>query len=182
MAERFGLDLVDDLSHEGVLEQGAGFSFGDAALAHVEECRFVHHAGGGSMCAFDVVGVDFEHGLCVHTCFWRCAEVGVGFLRSGVLGIFLYIDFACEGSDSLVVYDVFVELARGAVGHFVANQRVVVDVLRCAADGASVECDFGILAAQMYVAQVACLSVEEGDAVVLDCAVASFVDIDIAEY
>ena len=38
LAEWLELDLVDDLSHEGVLEQRAGFGFGDAALAHIEEC------------------------------------------------------------------------------------------------------------------------------------------------
>ena len=38
LAERLEFYLVDDLSHEGVLEQRAGFGFGDAALAHIEEC------------------------------------------------------------------------------------------------------------------------------------------------
>ena len=51
------------------------------------------------MGTFDVVGIDLEHGLCVHSCLWRCAEVGVGFLRGDVLGVWGYIYLACKGSD-----------------------------------------------------------------------------------
>ena len=38
LAEWLKFYLVDDLSHEGVLEQRACFCLGYAALAHVEEC------------------------------------------------------------------------------------------------------------------------------------------------
>ena len=120
------------------------------------------------MGTLDVVGIDFEHGLCVHSCLWRCAEVGVGFLRGDVLGVWGYIYLACKGSDGLVVYYIFVEFLRGAVGCFVTYQRVVVDVLGTAADGASVEGDFGVFALQIDVAEVARLSACQGDAVVLD--------------
>ena len=54
------------------------------------------------------------------------------------------------------------------MGCFVSYQRVVVDALGTAADGASVEGDFGVFALQIDVAEVARLSACQGDAVVLD--------------
>ena len=67
------------------------------------------------------------------------------------------------------------------MGHFVTNERVVVDMLRPTANGTAVEGHFGVLTTQIDIAEVASLTIEEGDAVVLDGAVASLMDINIAE-
>ena len=80
LAQWLVFDLVDDLSHEGVLQQGACFGLGDATLTHIEERCLVHHTDCGTVGAFHVVGIDFEHGLGVHAGFFAGAEIGVGFL------------------------------------------------------------------------------------------------------
>ena len=62
-------DVVDDFRHEGLLQQQACLALGDASLAHVEQGGIVELSDSGSMRALHIVGIDFEHGLCVHAGF-----------------------------------------------------------------------------------------------------------------
>ena len=173
--------MVDDLSHESVLKQGARLGFGDATLTHIEEGGFVHHAHRRAVCALHVVSIYLQHGLGVHTGVGRGTEIGVRLLRSGLLSVLVHENLASECADRLVVHDVFIEFVGGAVRHFVTNQCVVVNALRPTSDGTTIQRHLRVLALQIDVAEVAGLSVEERDAVVLHRAVAAFPDIDIRE-
>ena len=77
LSQRFELDLVDDLSHESILEQGACLCFRDATLTHIEEGCFIHHTHCGAMGTLDIVCIDFKHGLGVHSCIGRGTEIEV---------------------------------------------------------------------------------------------------------
>ena len=114
-------------------------------------------------------------------CVGGGTEVGIGLLRGGLLSVFLDKDFAGEGSHGLVIDHVLVEFVGLAVGHLVVDEGIVVNTLLATADGTSVEGDLGVLACEVNVAEVACLSVEEGNAVVLDGAVMPCTQIDVGE-
>jgi hypothetical protein len=63
----------------------------------------------------------------------------------------------------------------------VTYKGVVVYALRSSAYGTSVERHFAVLASQIDIAEVACLTIEKGDAVVLDGAVTPYMDVHVAE-
>ena len=69
VAKGFKGNGIDDLGDKGLLQEQSGLALGDASLAHVEQSGIVELANCGAMRALHVVGIDFEHGLCVHAGF-----------------------------------------------------------------------------------------------------------------
>ena len=101
-------NLVDDLTHEGKLQQQAGFLDRDATLLHVEQGGIVELAHGAAMRALHVVGVNLKHGLRVHSCLASHAEVLVPFLRSRLLTAVAHQHATGKGTYGLVVEYIFV--------------------------------------------------------------------------
>ena len=174
------LNLVDDLVDEGQFEQQACLLLGDASLLHVEERRIVELPHRGAMRTFDVVGIDLEHRLGVHACLARGAEVLVDLLGGGFLGSVPHEHTSGKSTHRLVAHHILVELAAGAMGGFVVDERVVVHMLAFVAYHATIAEALGTLAVEREVEAIAGHSVVEGDDIVVDTAGALLVDIDIA--
>ena len=69
VAKGFKGDGIDDLGDKSLLQEQSGLALGDASLAHVEQGGIVELSNSGTMRALHIVGIDFEHGLCVHAGF-----------------------------------------------------------------------------------------------------------------
>ena len=124
------MDFVYHLIDESELKEQTGFLEADATLTHVEEGLVVELTHSGAVGAFHIVGVDLKYGLGVHPCLTGDEEVLVALLRHGLLGFRTYQYLTGEGSCGILVEDVLVELAAGAVGGAVVDKGVVVHMLR----------------------------------------------------
>ena len=80
VAEGFEGDAVEYFTDESKLQQHASFLFGNTTLTHVEEGFVVELTHGAAVGALYVIGIDFQHGLGVHTCGVSGHKVGIGLL------------------------------------------------------------------------------------------------------
>ncbi len=127
--DRGDFDAPGNVGGKCVCHEVACLVEAEAAGNEIEDGVFIDGADGGTMGAFDVVGVDFEGGLGVHEGGVGEEERFAGLLGIGFLGIFLHEYFALEHAGGMAVEDMFVEFVTGAVGFFVVEESVVVDVL-----------------------------------------------------
>ena len=155
VAEGFEAHLVDDFVDEGVLQQELGLVERDATLAHVEQGGVVELPNGRTVRTLHVVGIDFEHGLGVHTSLLGSRQILIGHLRGGLLRTVLYQYTAGEGSNSLIIEHVFVEFVTHTMGCLMGNQRVVIDVLLFVSNHTTVALALGTLTRESKVELVA---------------------------
>ena len=180
VAKGFELHVVDDFVDEGILEQHLRLLQGDASLAHVEEGGIVELAYGRAVGTLHVVGIDLEHGLGVHAGILGGREVLVGHLRGGLLGSVFNQDTTCKGASGLLVEHVLIEFVRGAMGHVVGDERVVIHMLLLVGNHTAIALALSTLAREGEVEFIASNAVVEGDDVMVHPAVGLLVDIDIA--
>ena len=85
-----------------------------------------------------------------------------------------------KGSCGFVVEHVFIEFVRGAMGHLVSDEGIVVDMLLLVGNHTSIALAFGSLARESQVESVASDAVVEGDDIMVHTTMTLLVDIDIA--
>ena len=127
-----------------------------------------------------VVGIDLKHGLGVHSGFLCGREVLVGHLRGGLLGSVFHKHTTCKGTCGLLIEHIFIELMRGAMGHFMRDEGVVVDLLLLIGNHTAVALALSPLAREGEVELIAGDAVVEGDDVVVHTAVGLLIYIDVA--
>ena len=103
-------------------------------MGHIEESGLVNLPNRAAMVAFDVVGIDFEHGLSVHVGVRRHTQVGIGFDRLGFLSIRSHQDASGEGSDGFSVQHIFIEDVALTIRHRMVDDEMVVDMLQAGSD------------------------------------------------
>ena len=150
----------------------------DAPLLHIEECCVVKLPHSRAMCTLHVVGINFQHGLCVHACSGCHDEVLVGFLRRCLLTVVTNQHASGKGTDGMIVQNIFVKLMTIAVRHGVINESVVVNMLIPISNHTSVAPAFGTFAFQNKVEAVACNAIMQRNNIVVYAAVGLLLNIN----
>lgn len=181
VAERLNADAVDDVAHEGEHEEETSLGFGNATGAHIEEGCLVELAGGGTVRALDIVGVDLKLGTCDDVAVGREDEVAVGLMCIGLVGTLLDEDAAYERATGFFVEDILEKLVALALRCTVTDIGDVIDLLIAVGDAESVEMGVGIVSAEVDIDAVAGLAGGEGVLAYGYVAALLLLDIDRAE-
>ena len=122
-------EFGEGVGEEAFNDELAAFAVGDAAGFEVEEFFVAYGAAGGSVAAFDLVGVDFEAGEAGGLGFVAVEEIAAGLVGVGEVRFFIDGDEAAENGARLAVECVFVKQVTGGMRGLVVLQRALIDDL-----------------------------------------------------
>ena len=165
-AQAFEFDMTQNVAHECLLENQTGLALGNAALAHIEEGRFVEFANGAAVITLDIVGINLQHRLAESACGGCGTDIRVGLLREALLRALFHEHQSRKCADAMAIKHIFIEHIARATGRSVVHHKAVVHALLPIGHDHSACHHIGSLAIEAEVEAVACLSAGEGHAVV----------------
>ena len=158
--------MTQNVAHECLLENQTGLALGNAALAHIEEGRFVEFANGAAVITLDIVGINLQHRLAESACSGCCTDIRVGLLREALLRALLHEHQSRKCTDAMAIKHIFIEHIARTTWRSVVHHKAVVHALLPIGHDHSACHHIGSLAIEAEVEAVACLSAGEGHAVV----------------
>ncbi len=186
LVDEFGTDAldgqcVDDGAHEGEGEHCAGFVFGDAAGAEVEDLVRIEGADGRAVACHDVIVVDLQVGLGESIGPFGEEEITAHLVRLGAASGAVHDGLTIEDGGSMSVEEPAEVLPAGAVrgvvvdAHVTVGQGAFVHVV-----GAS-EITFGTLLVKVDVQVEAGEFAAKGDGVGAIVAIAMLANGDVSD-
>src|SRR4029453_43372 len=94
----------------------------------IEESTFVNLADGGAVCAFHIVGEDFQLGFAIDLRLIRKQKIPVGLLGIGFLRVSVNNDAPMKDAVSMLIENSVVKLTALAMGTPVLYKHVVIEV------------------------------------------------------